>query len=89
MGAEESDTLAGRMLALNQKLIEEYLKGLDHVRPAVRAKSARGLAGLRGLASEAVPALERRLGDPDRRVRQAAASALQAIRSYGGPPSSG
>ena len=89
MGAEESDTLAGRMLALNQKLIEEYLKGLDNVRPAVRAKSARGLAGLRGLAAEAVPALERRLGDPDRRVRQAVASALQAIRSYGGPGSPG
>ena len=87
MGAEESDTLAGRMLALNQKLLEEYLKGLDNVRPAVRAKSARGLAGLRGLAAEAVPALERRLGDPDRRVRQAVASALEAIRSCGGPPS--
>jgi len=89
MGAEESDTLAGRMLALNQKLLEEYPKGLDNVRPAVRAKSARGLAGLRGLAAEAVPALERRLGDPDRRVRQAVASALQAIRSYGGPGSPG
>ena len=89
MGAEESDTLAGRMLALNQKLLEEYLKGLDNVRPAVRAKSARGLAGLRGLAAEAVPALERRLGDPDRRVRQAVASALEAIRSCAGPASSG
>ncbi len=89
MGAEETDTLAGRMLALNQKLIEEYLKGLDNVRPAVRAKSARGLAGLRGLAAQAVPALERRLGDPDRRVRQAVASALEAIRSYGGPTSPG
>ena len=89
MGAEESDTLAGRMLALNQKLIEEYLKGLDNVRPAVRAKSARGLAGLRGLAAAAVPALEKRLGDPDRRVRQAVASALEAIRSYGGPASAG
>ena len=89
MGAEESDTLAGRMLALNQKLMEEYLKGLDNVRPAVRAKSARGLAGLRGLAAESVPALERRLGDPDHRVRQAVASALEAIRYCGGPPSSG
>ena len=89
MGAEESDTLAGRMLALNQKLMEEYLKGLDNVRPAVRAKSARGLAGLRGLAAEAVPALERRLGDPDCRVRKAVASALEAIRSYGGPASRG
>ena len=89
MGAEETDTLAGRMIALNQQLMEEYLKGLDNVRPAVRAKSARGLAGLRGLAAEAVPALERRLGDPDRRVRQAVALALESIRSCGGPPSSG
>jgi hypothetical protein len=83
MGAEESDTLAGRMLALNQMLLQEYRKGLDHASPKVRAKSARGLAGLRGLAAEAIPALEKRLGDPDRRVQKAAASALEAIRSHG------
>jgi HEAT repeat protein len=81
MGAEANDTLAERMLALNQKLLCEYLKGLANVSPTVRAKSARGLKALGSLAAQAVPALENHRSDPDRRVREAVASALEAIRS--------
>ena len=80
---DADDTLAGRMLALNQVLLGQYLKGLGDESPQVRRKSIRGLASLRGLAVVAIPALEKALEDKDLKVRTAAASALGTIRSHG------
>ena len=81
--ADADDTLAGRMLALNQLLLGQYLKGLGDESPQVRRKSIRGLESLRGLAAVAVPALEKALEDEDLTVRKAAAAALGTIRSHG------
>ena len=81
--ADADDTLAGRMLALNQMLLGQYLKGLGDESPQVRRKSIRGLASLRGLAVVAIPALEKALEDKNLKVREAAAAALEAIRSNG------
>ncbi len=78
------DTFAGRMLALNQKLLGLYLKGLGDESPQVRRKSIRGLESLRSLAVVAIPALEKALEDKDLKVRKAAAAALASIRSHGG-----
>ena len=80
---DADDTLAGRMLALNQKLLGLYLKGVENESPQVRRKSIRGLASLRGLAVVAIPALEKALEDKDLTVRKAAGAALQSIRSHG------
>ena len=81
--ADADDTLAGRMLALNQMLLGQYLKGLGSESPQVRRKSIRGLESLRSLAVVAIPALEKALEDEDLKVRKAAAAALQSIRSQG------
>jgi HEAT repeat protein len=81
--ADADDTLAGRMLALNQKLLGQYLKGLENDSPQVRRKSIRGLESLRSLAVVAIPALEKALEDQNLQVRKAAAAALQSIRSHG------
>ena len=80
---DADDTLAGRMLALNQVLLGQYLKGLGDESPQVRRKSIRGLESLRGLAVVAIPALETALEDKDLKVREAAAAALGTIRSHG------
>ena len=80
---DADDTLAGRMLALNQVLLGQYLKGLGDASPRVRRKSIRGLESLRGLAVVAIPALEKALEDEDLTVRKAAAAALGTIRSHG------
>ena len=81
--ADADDTLAGRMLALNQMLLGQYLKGLGDKSPQVRRKSIRGLASLRGLAVVTIPALEKALEDKNLKVRKAAAAALGTIRSHG------
>ena len=81
--ADADDTLAGRMLALNQMLLGEYLKGLGDASPQVRRKCIRGLESLGGLAVVAIPALEKALEDEDLTVRKAAAAALGTIRSHG------
>jgi HEAT repeat protein len=73
-------TLTDRILALNRQLLREYLKGLGSDNPRVRKKSARGLGRLGGLAAEAIPTLEACLKDPDAKVRDVAAWALDAIR---------
>ena len=77
----ETDTLAQRMLALNQMLLREYVKKLESDSWQVRVKSARGLGSLKRVAAPAIPALERLLADQDRRVRNAAVLALASIRA--------
>jgi hypothetical protein len=77
----EAHTLAQSMFALNQMLLSEYTKKLESDSWQVRAKSARGLGFLRGVAVPAIPALERLLADKDYRVRKAAALALASIRA--------
>jgi HEAT repeat protein len=69
------------MLALNEVLLHQRIKGLHDANPRVRRKAARGLAGLGGLAEGAIPLLEALLDDPDRRVREAAAETLKGIHS--------
>jgi HEAT repeat protein len=80
-GAQEADTLAQSILALNKKLLGEYLKHLGNESWQVRVKSARGLGSLKGVAVTAIPSLEDLLGDKDHRVRKAAGLALASIRS--------
>ncbi|MBI3467703.1 MAG: HEAT repeat domain-containing protein [Planctomycetes bacterium] len=77
---QEDDTLAQRILALNQKLLGEYMKKLESESWQVRVKSARGLGSLQSIAAPAIPALEELLRDKDHRVRKAAALALASIR---------
>jgi HEAT repeat protein len=80
MKAKESqEDLAERMRALDELLVHQYMKGLEHASPKVRRKSARGLENLGGLAREAIPRLELLRNDSDRKVREAAASALSVI----------
>ena len=78
---QQADMLVESILALNQKLLNEYMKKLESESWQVRAKSARGLGSLKSVAAPAIPSLEKRLADKDHRVRKAAALALAAIRS--------
>jgi HEAT repeat protein len=78
---EEADALAESMLALNQMLLNEYMKKLKSASWQVRAKSARGLGSLQSAAVPAIPSLEGLLADKDHRVRNAASQALASIRS--------
>lgn len=78
---DRNDTLAQRMLALNQVLLAQYMNGLRNDNPRVRRKSVRGLASLGSLAEGAIPTLELLLKDKDRKVREAVAEALKSIRS--------
>ena len=77
------DSLADRMLALNEVLLRERVKGLHDANPRLRRKAARGLADLGKVAERAIPLLEALLIDPDRRVREAAAQTLKRINSAG------
>jgi HEAT repeat protein len=78
---QQADLLAESILALNQKLLNEYMEKLESETWQVRAKSARGLGSLKRLAAPAIPSLEELLRDKDHRVRKAAALALASIRS--------
>jgi HEAT repeat protein len=78
-GSKES--LADRMLALNEVLLHQRMKGLQDPNPRLRRKAARGLSDLGKVAERAVPLLEALLKDPDRRVREAAAQTLKSINS--------
>jgi HEAT repeat protein len=80
---EEADTLAESMLALNDMLLNEYVKKLKSASWQVRAKSARGLGSLQSVAVPTIPVLEGLLADKDHRVRKAAALALASIRAAG------
>jgi HEAT repeat protein len=84
---ESQEHLAERMLALNELLVHQYMKGLKDGSPRVRRKSVHGLESLGGLARVAIPCLELLLKDPDRKVREAAASALRVIETESSPGS--
>ena len=73
------DSLADQMLALNEVLLRERIKGLHDANPSLRRKAARGLSGLGKVAERAIPLLEALLVDPDHRVREAAAQTLKKI----------
>jgi anti-sigma factor RsiW len=64
--------------------VSELLQGLGHAHPDVRAASAEGLGLLGPAAASAIPALEALLQDPEPRVREAAAEALQRVRPAAG-----
>ena len=76
---EHDDSPAGRMLALNEVLLHQYLKGLADANPRIRRKAAHRLAGLGKAAERALPQLEVLLLDPDRHVRDAAALTVKRI----------
>ncbi len=78
---ESKESLADQMLALNEVLFHQRIKGLQDPNPRLRRKAARGLSGLGKLAERAIPLLEVLLNDPDRRVREAAAETLKSIHS--------
>jgi hypothetical protein len=78
---QEGDPLAQSILALNQRLLAEYVKRLGSESWQVRLKSVRGLGSLKGVAAPAIPSLEELLRDKDHRVRKAATFALASIRS--------
>jgi HEAT repeat protein len=75
------DSLADQMLALNDVLLRERIKGLHDANPRLRRKAARGLSDLGKVAEKARPLLEALLVDPDHRVREAAAQTLKRINS--------
>jgi HEAT repeat protein len=75
------DSLADQMLALNEVLLRERMKGLHDANPRLRRKAARGLSDLGKVAERAIPLLEALLVDPDRRVREAAGQTLKRINS--------
>ncbi len=75
------ESLANQMLALNEVLLQQRIKGLQDPNPRLRRKAARGLSGLGKVAERAIPLLEVLLNDPDRRVREAAAETLKGIHS--------
>jgi HEAT repeat protein len=81
-GAPKSD-LVRQTLALNERLLAIYLKDLASENPKTRRKAARGLANLGAAAAEAIPALTAALSDRDRRVREAAAWALERLGGDG------
>jgi HEAT repeat protein len=78
---QDGDSLAQCILALNQKLLAEYIKRLRSESWQVRVKSAHGLGFLKGVAAPAISSLEELLRDNDHRVRRAAALALASIRT--------
>jgi len=73
------DSLADQMLALNEVLLRERIKGLQDPNPRLRRKAARGLSDLGKVAERAIPLLEALLIDPDHRVRETAAQTLRRI----------
>ena len=75
------DSLAVQMLALNELLLQEHIKGLHDANPRLRRKAAHGLLDLGKVAEKAIPLLEALLVDPDRRVREAADQTLKRINS--------
>jgi HEAT repeat protein len=82
MGTKGSkESLADQMLALNEILLHERIRGLQDPNPSVRRKAVRGLSGLGMLAERARPLLEALLNDPVPRVREAAAETLKGIHS--------
>ncbi len=78
---ESKESLADQMLALNEVLLHQRIKGLQDPNPRLRRKAARGLSDLGKVAERALPLLEALLNDPDRRVREAAAETLKSIHS--------
>jgi HEAT repeat protein len=78
---ESKESLADQMLALNEVLLHQRMKGLQNPNPKVRRKAARGLLGLGKVAEKAIPLLEALREDPDRKVREAAAETLNSINS--------
>ena len=73
------ENLAGRKRALDEMLLRVYRAGIVDENPKVRVKCIRGLEGLRSIAVEAAPDLERALADNDARVRKAAEVALARL----------
>jgi len=49
------DSLANQMLALNELLLRERIKGLHDANPRLRRKAARGLSDLGKVAERAIP----------------------------------
>jgi len=76
-----ADDLAHSKVALRETLLRSYMEGLADPSWRVRKKAARQLGELSSDALEAVPLLEGMLRDNELRVREAAASALERIRS--------
>src|SRR5262249_34951194 len=65
--------------ALNERLICTYLENLQSENPAKRRKAARGLGNVGAIGRRAIPALRAALDDRDRKVREAAAVALEQL----------
>ena len=82
-GAEEPESrnLVQQMLALNERLLCTHLEDLRSDSAARRKKAARGLANLGEIGRRAIPALRAALDDRDRKVREAAAFALEQLDS--------